>query len=256
MSEPRTTVLLDGVTLEFPRTRVVRKTFEGSIAHMFGFGPKAETYTALDGVSLEVKEGEVVGLVGRNGAGKSTLLRVMAGIYRPDRGRALTAGRVTLLAGLGAGFNAHLSGRANIYLYGGVLGHPRTVMDRQMDGIIDFADLEDFIDQPLRTYSAGMRARLGFSIATAIPPEILIMDEVLAVGDAEFRERSAERVRSIIAGAGTVVVASHSIGELKEICSRCVWVAKGRIMQDGTPEDVIKAYYVALPRRLRHLVAR
>jgi ABC-type polysaccharide/polyol phosphate transport system ATPase subunit len=256
VSAPRTTILLDGVTLEFPRTRVVRKSFERSIAHMFGMGEKPETYTALDDVSLEVKEGEVVGLVGRNGAGKSTLLRVIAGIYRPDRGRALMAGRVTLLAGLGAGFNVHLSGRENVYLYGGVLGHSRAVMNEQMDGIVDFAALEDFIHQPLRTYSAGMRARLGFAIATAIRPEVLIMDEVLAVGDAEFRERSADRIRSILAGAGTVVVASHSIGELKEVCTRCVWVAKGRIMQDGPPEDVIKAYYVALPRRLRHLVAK
>ena len=252
----RTTILLDQVTIDFPRTRVALGTVEGSIANLFGLGKQREMYTALSEVSLEVKEGEVVGLVGRNGAGKSTMLRVIAGIYRPDKGRALAAGRVSLLAGLGAGFNVNLAGRENVYLYGSVLGHSRATMEKLMDSIIEFSELEEFIDQPLRTYSAGMRARLGFSIATAIPPEILLIDEVLAVGDAEFKERSSERIRAVVGGAGTVVVASHSVSELMKVCTRCVLVQKGRITQDGTPDEVIKAYTTSLPRRLRHYAAR
>jgi ABC-type polysaccharide/polyol phosphate transport system ATPase subunit len=258
MTERRTTILLEGVTIEFPQARVTLGTIERSIARMFGFGTRRDpTYTALSDVSLEVTEGEVVGLVGRNGAGKSTMLRVIAGIYRPDKGRALAAGRISLLAGLGAGFNVNLSGRENVYLYGSVLGHPRTVMDELMEGIIDFSDLEEFIDQPLRTYSSGMRARLGFSIASAIKPEILLIDEVLAVGDADFKERSTERIRAMVGGAGTVIIASHSISELKKVCTRCVLVEKGHIIKDGPTDEIIEQYIgdTAKPKRRRGLEA-
>jgi ABC-2 type transport system ATP-binding protein len=239
----QTAILLDRVSLEFPRSPITLGSVERSLLRMVGVGVRREpTYTALDDVSLEVKEGEVVGLVGRNGAGKSTLLRVIAGVYRPDRGTAKRAGRVSLLAGLGVGFSGHLSGRENIYMYGAILGHPRRVMDKLLDGIIDFSGLHEFIDQPLRTYSNGMKARLGFSVASATRPEILLIDEVLAVGDADFRTRSTERIKTMMNEAGTVLIASHSLGMIKEVCGRAILVEKGRITADGLPQQVVRAY--------------
>jgi ABC-type polysaccharide/polyol phosphate transport system ATPase subunit len=238
-----TTILLDHISLEFPRTRVTLGTIERSILRMIGIGARREpTFTALDDVSLEVKEGEVLGLVGRNGAGKSTLLRVIAGVYRPDRGSAKRAGRVSLLAGLGVGFNGNLSGRENVYIYGSILGHPRSVMDRLMEGVIDFSGLQEFIDQPLKTYSSGMKARLGFSVASAIRPEILLIDEVLAVGDADFREKSTKRIKEMMSEAGTVLIASHSLSLIREVCNRAVLVEKGKITESGPPAQVIASY--------------
>jgi ABC-type polysaccharide/polyol phosphate transport system ATPase subunit len=249
------TILLERVTLEFPRTPVTLGTIERSLLRMVGIGARREpTYTALDNVSLEVKEGEVVGLIGRNGAGKSTLLRVIAGVYRPDRGTAKRSGRATLLSGPGVGFNGNLSGRDNIYLYGAILGHPRAMMDRLLDGIIDFAGLHDFIDQPLKTYSNGMKARLGFSVASAMRPEILLVDESLAVGDAEFKARSTERIKDLMNEAGTVLIASHSLGLLKQVCSRAILVDNGRITADASPEQVVHRYMV--DRGLKEAVPR
>jgi ABC-type polysaccharide/polyol phosphate transport system ATPase subunit len=248
----RITIRLEDVSIEFPRTRVTLGSIERSVLRMVGIGVRREpTFTALDRVSLEVKEGEVLGLVGKNGAGKSTLLRVIAGIYRPDRGRAMRAGRVSLLAGLGVGFNVNLSGRENAYIYGSILGHPRSAIDQLIDSIIEFAGLQDFIDQPLRTYSNGMRARLGFSIATAIRPEILAIDEVLAVGDAEFKEQSTGRIREMMEKAGTVLLASHSLGLLKQVCTRAILVEKGTITMTGSPEEVIARYMGDSPAALR-----
>jgi lipopolysaccharide transport system ATP-binding protein len=238
-----TAISLENVTLAFPRTRVTLGPIEKSLAGLFRRRPFDEThYTALKDISLEVPQGQVVGLVGKNGAGKSTMLRVIAGIYRPDRGRARTAGRVSLLSGLGAGFNVNLSGRENAYLYGSILGHSRVVMDGLMDGIIEFAGLAEFIDQPLRTYSNGMRARLGFSTASAVMPDTLLIDEVLAVGDAEFKERSSQRIREMMSETRTVIIASHSVGLLKQVCSRAVLVDRGRITADGAVDEVIRIY--------------
>jgi ABC-type polysaccharide/polyol phosphate transport system ATPase subunit len=238
-----TTVLLDHVTLEFPRTRVTLGTIERSILRMFGVGVRKEpTYTALDDVSIELKDGEVVGLVGHNGAGKSTLLRVIAGVYRPDKGVAKCAGQVSLLAGLGVGFNVNLSGRENIYLYGSILGNRRAVMDGLVESIVDFSGLRESIDQPLRTYSSGMRTRLGFSVATAMRPEILLIDEVLAAGDAEFRVRALERIHEVVKQAGTVLIASHGMGMIRKLCTRAILMEKGRVKQVGAPKDVIATY--------------
>jgi ABC-type polysaccharide/polyol phosphate transport system ATPase subunit len=167
---------------------------------------------------------------------------VIAGIYRPDTGTALTRGRVSLLSGLGAGFNVNLSGRENAYLYGSILGHSRTVMDRLMDSIIDFADIGEFIDQPLRTYSSGMRARLGFATASSVMPETLLIDEVMAVGDSDFKEKSTRRINEMLSEARTVVMASHSNGTMMELCTRAVWVERGRILMSGDVGKVLDAY--------------
>jgi ABC-type polysaccharide/polyol phosphate transport system ATPase subunit len=234
---------VQNVTLAFPRTRVHLKPFEKTLAGLFRRRPREEShYVALNDVSFTVERGEVVGLIGKNGAGKSTLLRVIAGIYRPDTGIARTRGRVSLLSGLGAGFNVNLSGRENAYLYGSILGHSRTVMDRLMDSIIEFADLGDFIDQPLRTYSSGMRARLGFATASSVIPVSLLIDEVMAVGDADFKEKSTRRINEMLSEARTVVIASHSTSTMQELCTRAVLVEKGRILMSGEVGKILDAY--------------
>lgn len=238
-----TSILVENVTVSFPMMRVTLGPIGRSLIKMFRRSdPKKENFEALRDVSLEVKEGEILGLVGRNGAGKSTLLRVISGIYRPDRGTAKIAGKLCLLAGLGVGFNVNLSGRENAYLYGSILGHPARLMDELMPSIIEFSELGDFLDQPLRTYSNGMRARLGFSVATAVMPDILLIDEVLGVGDQDFREKSSQRIREMVDNAKTVLVASHNFGLLRDVCTRGVLVEKGRIVADGTLEEVGEIY--------------
>ncbi len=246
MSARRTMILLEDVSLEFPRSKLTIATF----ARKLGLGARREpTYTALSNISLEVKEGEVVGLIGRNGAGKSTLMRVIAGIYRPDRGRAMAAGRVSLLASAGVGFNPNLSGRDNVYLSGSVLGQSRAVMASHMDDIVEFAELGDFIDEPVRTYSSGMRSRLGFSIQSSLRPEILLMDEAMSAGDAEFKARCSQRMSEMLDGASTVIFASHSAAELKRVCTRCILVERGRITRDGPTAEVVDWYFGEAERK-------
>ena len=200
-------------------------------------------FVALDNINLEVNEGEILGIIGPNGSGKSTLLRAISGIYRPDEGSIKSKGQITLMAGLGIGFNVNLSGRENVYLYGSILGNSNEVMNGLMESIIDFSGLNGFIDQPLRTYSAGMRARLGFSIASAVNPEILLIDEVLSVGDQEFRERSMNKILEMVEGSRTVVIVSHNFNIMKKICSRLVMIDKGMVKAIGDPEHVVDVYF-------------
>lgn len=241
-----TTIDVDRVVLHFPRGRVYVGPVLQSLRRMFRPVNHADdTFTALRGMSLRAESGEVIGLVGRNGAGKSTLLRVIAGIYRPDEGTVRTAPRVLLLAGLSAGFNIHLSGRENIYLYGSILGMARTRIDELYDSIVDFAELRDFIDQPLKTYSAGMRSRLGFSIATEVVPDVLLLDETLSAGDAAFVEKSSQRIKNMVSGARTVIVASHQLELLHDVCTRALYIDKGEILADG-PAKQITDYYLGV----------
>ncbi len=247
----RTTIKVENVTLRFPRQRVTLGTIERSLVNLLKIrAHKASYYTALKDVSLEFKEGEIVGIIGKNGAGKSTLLRVISGIYRPDEGHSRTAGQLTLLAGLGVGFNVNLSGRENVYLYGSILGNSREVMDGLIDPIIEFSELHDFIDQPLRTYSSGMRARLGFSVASAIRPDILLIDEVLGVGDTEFKEKSKVKIQEMVDQSGTVVIVSHSLQLLRVMCDRLIMIRDGQVAAEGDPEDVIDVYMGRAPSPL------
>ncbi|MCX5746478.1 MAG: ABC transporter ATP-binding protein [Proteobacteria bacterium] len=241
-----TTVELDKVVLHFPRGRVYVGPVLQSLRNMFRPINRAEdTFTALKGMSFRAESGEVIGLVGRNGAGKSTLLRMIAGIYRPDEGTVRTAKHVLLLAGLGVGFSIHLSGRENIYLYGAMLGMTRTRIAELYDGIVEFAELREFIDQPLKTYSAGMRARLGFSIASEVVPDVLLLDETLSAGDAAFVEKSSARIKGMVNGARTVIVASHALELLHDVCTRAIFVEKGEIIADG-PVRQITDYYMGV----------
>ena len=203
------------------------------------------SFLALDKINFSVKRGEVVGIIGRNGCGKSTLLRIIAGIFSPDEGTCRSAGKISLLAGLGTGFTGHLTGRENAYLYGSILGHEQAVMKELMDEIIAFSELESFIDEPLRTYSAGMKARLGLAVASALNPEILLIDEVLGVGDPVFKEKSKKKILDMVSEAGTVVIVSHSFGLMTSICDRVIHMSDGKIKFIGDPQEAISSYYAS-----------
>jgi ABC-2 type transport system ATP-binding protein len=201
-----------------------------------------DDFWALTDIDLTVAQGEVLGIIGRNGAGKSTLLKVVARVLRPTRGRIRIMGRVSPLLELGAGFNAELTGRENTYLYGTILGFTRKDIDARFDRIMDFSGLGDFIDSPLRTYSSGMVARLGFAIATDQPPEILIIDEILSVGDNEFQKKSRERIDSFKDKGTTILLVSHSLQEIIKMCDRAVWLNQGQILAQGNPEEIVAQY--------------
>jgi ABC-type polysaccharide/polyol phosphate transport system ATPase subunit len=239
---PMTTMIqLEDLALHFPRQRGV---LAGILDLLRGRTRAGKgKFTALQGMNLEVHKGEVLGVIGRNGSGKSTMLRVMAGIYRPDEGTVLVRGRTSLLAGVSVGLNQNLTGRENVHLYGSILGHTKEVMDSMMEDILSFSEIGEFFEQPLRIYSSGMKARLGIAIASAIEPEILLIDEVLGVGDPQFREKSKKRILDLVRNTGTVVLVSHSFSLMTEICDRVVLVHEGKIVTVGRPEEVIKTYY-------------
>ena len=233
----KTAIQLNDITLHFPKQR-------NPLAIVLDFVKKNDRkFTALKNVNIEINQGEVVGIIGRNGSGKSTLLRVISGIYPPDTGEVHAAGDISLLAGLGTGFSGHQTGRENALLYGSILGHNEDEMREKLDEIIDFSELGDFIDEPLRTYSAGMKARLGLAVASAIHPHILLIDEVLGVGDPNFKEKSKEKILSMVKGASTVVIVSHSFGLMTDICDRVILLHHGEVMHDGPPQESIKKYY-------------
>ena len=232
----KTAIQLNDISLHFPK--------RNPLAIVLDFIKKNDRkFTALKNVNIEINQGEVVGIIGRNGSGKSTLLRVISGIYPPDTGEVHAAGDISLLAGLGTGFSGHQTGRENALLYGSILGHNEDEMREKLDEIIDFSELGDFIDEPLRTYSAGMKARLGLAVASAIHPHILLIDEVLGVGDPNFKEKSKEKILSMVKGASTVVIVSHSFGLMTDICDRVILLHHGEVMHDGPPQESIKKYY-------------
>ena len=197
---------------------------------------------ALRAVNLAVYPGEAVGIVGPNGAGKSTLLKVVARVLRPTDGRARVWGDVAPILELGAGFDPELTGRENIYLNGAMLGFPRREMDKKINAVLDFAQIGAFIDAPLRTYSDGMIARLGFAVATDVTPDLLLMDEALMVGDKEFQQKCLKRLRAFQNAGATFLVVSHNLQTIQELCSRAIWFSRGKIAMDGDPIEVINAY--------------
>ena len=233
---------LENITLDYPKSQSLFSIIKRKILHLIGKKAIAPHYRGLDGINLTVNRGEVIGVIGRNGSSKSTMLKVMAGIFTPDEGSVSIDGDISLLSGVGQGMNKHLTGRENIHLYGSILGHSKDTMDSLTDEIIQFSELHDFIDEPLRTYSSGMKARLGISVATAVKPDILLIDEVLGVGDPGFKKKSQERIRKMMDDSNTVIIVSHSFKLLKEICDRMIMMEKGRIRIIGTPEEVISKY--------------
>lgn len=200
-------------------------------------------FWALNDVSFEVKKGEVVGFVGSNGAGKSTLLKVIAGVMKPTKGNVEIGGNICPMIELGAGFDMDLTARENIFLNGAVLGYSKEFIEQKFNEIVEFSELQDFLDVPVRNFSSGMIARLAFSIATIVDPEILIVDEILSVGDIAFQKKSENKMRSMIGGGTTVLFVSHSIEQIKNLCDRAVWLDHGKVRQIGPAKEVCDNYY-------------
>ena len=201
-----------------------------------------EDFVALDNISFDIKKGDVFGIVGLNGSGKSTTLKVISGILKPTKGTVETCGTIAPLIELGAGFDMELTARENIYLNGSVLGYSKKFMDEKFDEIVDFSEMREFLDVPMKNYSSGMVARIGFAIATVTTPDILIVDEILAVGDFLFQQKCEERINQMMNDDTTVIIVSHSIEQIERLCKHCVWLEKGKIKMIGDAMDVCNAY--------------
>ena len=201
-----------------------------------------EDFVALDNISFDIKKGDVFGIVGLNGCGKSTTLKVISGILKPTKGTVETCGTIAPLIELGAGFDMELTARENIYLNGSVLGYSKKFMDEKFQEIVDFAEMQDFLDVPMKNYSSGMVARIGFAIATVTTPDILIVDEILAVGDFLFQQKCEERINQMMNDDTTVIIVSHSIEQIERLCKHCVWLEKGKIKMIGDTKEVCDAY--------------
>lgn len=203
-----------------------------------------EEFTALDHVSFTVEKGETLGLIGRNGAGKSTVLKVISGIMKPTEGSVICRGNVVPMLELGSGFDMDLTGRENIFLNGSILGYREEFLKEKYSEIVEFSELGQFIETPIRNYSSGMMARLAFAVASMVRPEILIVDEILSVGDANFQEKSRARMLELMGGGTTVLFVSHSIEQIREMCSRVIWLEKGRVKMAGSAKEVCDAYSI------------
>lgn len=203
---------------------------------------KSEAFWALSDVSLEVEKGDVLGIIGHNGAGKSTLLKVISGIMKPTAGSVEAHGSIVPMLELGSGFDFELSGRENIYLNGAILGFSKPFLDSRYQQIVDFSELGGFIGAPLRTYSSGMLARLAFSVACVVEPEILIVDEILSVGDADFQEKSRARMMELMTGGTTVFFVSHSLKQIREMCNKVLWLEHGKVQAFGKAGKICEQY--------------
>ena len=201
-----------------------------------------QSFWALQDVSFEVNKGDKLGVLGLNGAGKSTLLKLISGVMKPTHGNIELNGRISPLLELGAGFDPSYTGRENIFLNGAMLGYPKEFIESKFDEIVEFSEIGDFIDVPLKNYSSGMVARLGFSIATVVEPQILILDEVLSVGDAKFKEKSENRMKSLLNQDVTVLFVSHSIDQVRRLCNKAIWLEKGKLIMQGSVEEVSEKY--------------
>lgn len=237
-----TVIRLDKVSVRYrlPEERI--GTFKEYMIRLLQKRMRYNSFLALSDVDIDIRKGEIFGIIGRNGAGKSTLLKVISRVLVPKEGRVWIKGRVSPLLELGAGFHPELTGRENVFLNGTLLGHPLREIESHMEEIIDFAELGAFMDAPLRTYSSGMVARLGFAVATTWKPEILILDEVLSVGDESFQLKCQKRMEAFRKDQVTTLLVTHSMQTIKALCTRAAWIDHGMVKAVGTPDEVIKEY--------------
>jgi ABC-2 type transport system ATP-binding protein len=235
-------ISLDDISVQYrvPHERIV--TIKEYMIRRLQRRVEYDLFMALDHINLTVYQGEVLGIIGQNGAGKSTLLKLIAKVLRPTEGRIWVKGRVAPLLELGSGFHPDLTGKENVYLYGSLLGFDRKSMEKQYEQIVDFAELWEFIDAPLRTYSSGMQARLGFAVATDVRPDILIVDEILGVGDEGFQKKCAERIQSFRDQGASILVVSHSMETVQKMCQRAIWLDHGQIRFSGDTREAIAVY--------------
>lgn len=238
----QTVIAVENVTVSYRVPKEQVRTFKEYAIRRIQGRIQHNEFLALNDVSLCVRKGEVFGLVGSNGAGKTTLLRLIARVMRPKSGRIRIWGNVAPLLAMGAGFHMELTGRENVYLNGSLLGFKRKEMDAKFESIVNFAELWDFIDAPLRTYSSGMLSRLGFAVATDSMPDILIVDEILSVGDSAFQEKSMERITSFKENGGTILLVTHGMDTIKEMCQRAAWLDQGQLRAIGPADEVVYQY--------------
>lgn len=235
-------VRVDHVSMRFNMSREKVDSIKEYLIKMAKRQLFFEEFWALKNVSLEIKKGEVFGLVGLNGAGKSTLLKVVAGVLKPTTGTVSVEGTIAPLIELGAGFDADLTARENVYMNGAVLGYNKAYMEQRYQEIMDFAELWDFADVPVKNFSSGMYARLGFAIATLVKPEVLIVDEILGVGDFKFQEKCKNRIRELMSGGTTVLMVSHSNDTIRTFCNRVAWLENGQVKEIGPADEVCTHY--------------
>lgn len=238
-------IKLDGVSMRFNLGLEPNYSIKEAFISIFDKKrrPKKTDFWALNDVSFEVKKGEVIGLIGSNGAGKSTLLKVVSGVMKPTKGKVTVNGQISPMIELGAGFDMELTARENIYLNGAILGYSKQFIDDKFDEIVEFSELRDFLDAPVKNFSSGMIAKLAFSIATVVDPEILIVDEILSVGDIKFQEKSKNKMMEMIKGGTTVLYVSHSLESIEELCDRVVWLEHGKLIKIGNTKEICKEYY-------------
>ena len=235
-------IIVDNVSMKFNLSKEKVDSLKDYIIKSIKKEIKYNEFWALQNVSFTVEKGDRVGILELNGAGKSTLLKVIAGVFKPTEGSVTKHGKMVPLLELGAGFDQQYTGKENIYLYGAMLGYSKEFIDEKYDEIVKFSELKDFIDVPIKNYSSGMKSRLGFSIATVVSPKILILDEVLSVGDAKFRKKSEKKVLSMFDSGVTVLFVSHSLAQVQRICNKAMILEKGKLIAYGDIDTISKQY--------------
>ena len=237
-----TVISVENVTMDFNmdvnRIRSMKEWF----VYFAKKKTKHVRFRALDNINFKIEKGQVVGIIGSNGSGKSTLLKIIAGVYRPTAGKVAVDGNIVPMLELGSGFDPEMTGRENIILNGSILGYSQEHLEKRIDEIIAFSELGDFIDVPVKTYSSGMTTRLAFAVATAVEPEILIVDEILSVGDEAFQRKSFARMMELMSHGATVLFVSHALAQIRKLCDTVIWIDKGKIRMIGDVDDVCNAY--------------
>ena len=235
-------IIVDNVSMKFNLSKEKVDSLKDYIIKSIKKEIKYNEFWALQNVSFTVEKGDRVGILGLNGAGKSTLLKVIAGVFKPTEGSVTKHGKMVPLLELGAGFDQQYTGKENIYLYGAMLGYSKKFIEEKFDEIVEFSELKEFIDVPIKNYSSGMKARLGFSIATLVSPDILILDEVLSVGDAKFRKKSEKKVLSMFDKGVTVLFVSHSLQQVQRLCNKAMILEKGKLIAYGDIDEIYEQY--------------